>query len=245
MGGLREELPWRHDPERQPRAPVHPASEVRRVARHEVGGVGNDRRREEGPILRRYVRRRQPLDVAGRRLSGDLNGGKASAQDGQRRRSLSLEIPLGLDDRKGRGQERDAAGCSQLDQQRREAVRAICGGEENVGVKEDTEFSHDRDGARSASSPPAAERRPLTRIGAIRLDQSLDLLAGIECDRSHRSGIQNNPPGLLPQQQNRAGASRRRARTGLGKVIWPLGETIKAIGVLGVREAIDPPPESC
>ena len=131
---LREELPWRHDPERQPRAPVHPASEVRRVARHEVGGVGNDRRREEGPILRRYVRRRQPLDVAGRRLSGDLNGGKASAQDGQRRRSLSLEIPLGLDDRKGRGQERDAAGCSQLDQQPRQAVRAVCGGEENVGV---------------------------------------------------------------------------------------------------------------
>ena len=45
---LREELPWRHDPERQPRAPIHPASEVRYVARHEVGGVGDDRRREEG-----------------------------------------------------------------------------------------------------------------------------------------------------------------------------------------------------
>ena len=48
---LREELPWRHDPERQPGAPIHPASEVRYVARHEVGGVGDDRRREEGPIL--------------------------------------------------------------------------------------------------------------------------------------------------------------------------------------------------
>jgi len=46
-----EELPWRHDPERQPGAPIHPASEVRHVARHEVGGVGGDRRREDWPIL--------------------------------------------------------------------------------------------------------------------------------------------------------------------------------------------------
>src|SRR6185369_10941587 len=66
-------------------------------------------------------------------------------------------------------------------------------------------------------APPAAERRPLTRIGAIRLDQSLDLLAGIECDRSHRSGIQNNPPGLLAQQQNRAGGEPQASAHGLGQ----------------------------
>ena len=154
---FREELPWRHDPERQPGAPIHPASEVRHVARHEVGSVGDDRCREEWPILRRQLRRRQPLDVGRRRLSDDSNDGKAPAQGGQRRRSLRLEIPLGLDDRKGRGQERDAAGRAQLDQERRESVRAVCGGEENVGVEEDTEVSHDCDGAaRPPSSPSAA-----------------------------------------------------------------------------------------
>ena len=55
---FREELPWRHDLERQPGAPIHPACEVRHVGRHEVGGVGDDRRREEWPILRRQIRRR-------------------------------------------------------------------------------------------------------------------------------------------------------------------------------------------
>jgi tetratricopeptide (TPR) repeat protein len=79
---FREELPWRHDPERQPGAPIHPASEVRHVARHEVGGVGGDRRRQEWPILRRQLRRRQPLDVGRRRLSDDSKGGQALPQGG-------------------------------------------------------------------------------------------------------------------------------------------------------------------
>ena len=102
---------------------------------------------------------------AGRRLSDDSNSGKAPPQGGQRRRSLRLEIPLGLDDRKGRGQERDAAGRSQLDQERRESVRAVCGGEENVGVEEDTKVSHDRDGAARPASSPSAGGAPSAHVG--------------------------------------------------------------------------------
>ena len=98
-----------------------------------------------------------------------------------------------------------AAGRSQLDQERRESIRAVCGGEENVGVEEDTEVSHDRTAPRARLQAPApAERRLLTRADAIRPDQALDLLVGIERDRSHRSGIQDDLPGLLPQQQDRA-----------------------------------------
>ena len=93
---LREELSWRQDLERQPSAPIHRASEVRHVARHEVGGVGDNRCREEWPVLRRQLRRRQPLDVGRRRLSDHSNRGKAPPQGGQRSRSLRLEIPLGL-----------------------------------------------------------------------------------------------------------------------------------------------------
>ena len=157
---FREELPWRHDPERYSGAPIHPASEVRHVTRHEVGGVGDDRRRQEWPILQRQLRRRQLLDVGRRRLSDDSNGGEGPPQSGQRPRSLRLEIPLGLDNRKGRGQERDAAGRSQLDQERRESVRAAGGGEENVGIEEDTEVSHDRGAARPPSSPSARGAPP-------------------------------------------------------------------------------------
>ena len=162
---LREELPWRHDPERKPSAAIHPASEVRHIARHEVGGVGDDRRREEWPIPRRQLRRCQPLDIGRRRLSDNSNGGKAPLQDGQRRRSLRLEIPLGLDDRKGRGQERDTAGRSQLDQERRESVRAVRGGEEDVGIQEDTEVSHDRDGGARRPSSPSAGGAPPAHAG--------------------------------------------------------------------------------
>lgn len=153
---FREELPRGHNPERPPGTPLHPGSEVRHVACHEVGGVADDRRREEWPILRRQLRRRQPLDVGRCGLSDDSNGGKTPPQGEQRRRPLRLEIPLGLDNRKGRSQECDAAGRSQLDQERREAVRAVCGGEENVGVEEDTEVSHARDGAAGPPSSPSA-----------------------------------------------------------------------------------------
>src|SRR6185369_4678999 len=48
-------------------------------------------------------------------------------------------------------------------------------------------------------APAAAECRLLTRVGAIHLDQALDLLVGIERDWSHRSGIQDDPPGLLSE----------------------------------------------
>ncbi len=162
---FREELPRGHNPERQPGALIHPASEVRHVARHEVGGVGDDRRREKWPVLRRQLRRRQPLDVRRRRLSDDSNGLKAPLQGGQRRRPLRLEIPLGLDNRKGRCQERDATGRSQLDQERREAVRTVCGGEENVGVEEDSEVSHDRDGGARLPSGPSAGGAPPAHAG--------------------------------------------------------------------------------
>jgi hypothetical protein len=162
---FREELPWGHDPERQPGSPIHPASEVRHVTRHEVGGVGDDSCREEWPIFRRQLRRRQPLDVGRRRLSDDTNRGKTPPQGGQRRRMFRLEVPLGLDNRKGRSQERDAAGLSQLDQERREPVRAVRGGEQNIGVEEETEVSHDREGGARPPSGSSAGGAPLVHSG--------------------------------------------------------------------------------
>jgi len=162
---FREELPWGHDPERQPGAPIHPASEVRHVARHEVGGVSDDRRRKEWPIFRRQRRRCQPLDVGRCRLRNDANRGKTPPQDGQRRRPFRLEVSLGLDNRKGRSQERDAAGRSQLDQERREAARAVCGGEQNVRVEKDTEVSHDREGGARPPSGPSAGGAPHAHSG--------------------------------------------------------------------------------
>ena len=162
---LREELPRRHDPERQPGAAIHPASEVCQVSRHEVGGVDDDRRGEKWPILRRQLRRREPLDSGRRRLPAHSNRAEVPLEAGQSRRSLRLEIPFGLDDRKGRGQERDAAGRSQLDQERRESERAVCGGEENVGVEEDTKVSHARDGAARPASTPSAGGAPPAHAG--------------------------------------------------------------------------------
>src|SRR2546426_1773983 len=66
-------------------------------------------------------------------------------------------------------------------------------------------------------APAPAERRPLTRVDAIRPDQALDLLVGIERDRGHGSGIQDDLPGLFPHQQDRAWGEPQACAHGLGQ----------------------------
>src|SRR5213593_4355092 len=66
-------------------------------------------------------------------------------------------------------------------------------------------------------APTPAERRPLTRAGAIRPDQALDLRVGIQRDWGHRSGIQDDLPGLLPQQQDRAWGEPQACAHGFGQ----------------------------
>src|SRR6266446_3405702 len=66
-------------------------------------------------------------------------------------------------------------------------------------------------------APAPTERRPLTWADAIRHDQALDLLVRIVRDRGHRSGIQDDLPGLLPQQQDRAGGKPQASAHGFGQ----------------------------
>ena len=237
-----EELPWRHDPERQPGAPIHPAPEVRHVARHEVGGVGGDRRREEWPILRRQLRRRQPLGVARRRLPDDSNRGEApsAARAAPRAASPRDSVrPRRLARGEVRSVTRPAAPSSTRSAESPSGLYAAV--KRTLASRKTRWSATTRDGAARPASSPSACGAPPAHAGWRDPPRP-----GARSPRRRRWRLgspQRDPGRSFPpssrSSKDRAGGEPQASAHGFGQGdLAPRRDNQRASGVPGAREAI-------